>query len=381
MDWALALAGFGVGGVVGLTGMGGGALMTPILVLFFGIPPLAAVSSDLVASAVMKPVGSAVHIRRGRVDWRLVRWLCLGSVPAAFGGVIVAKALGDGESVQKVVQTALGVALFLVVIGLLLRAVMRLREQARQRAAAAKGLAYNVSATSDSVPRVKVRPVPTVIVGALGGLVVGMTSVGSGSLIIVALLALYPLLRPNDLVGTDLVQAVPLVAAAAVGHLLFGDFQFNVTTALLAGSIPGVFLGAQISSRAPGGLIRQALSIVLLASALKLLGVPNMFVLYGVFAAIVAGALGWMALRRYYGLPAIARRPRTSPTPEPATTAQAEPAARANAARPEARAGAARARPAAQGEPASPAGSGEPEPDASAKVQQEPAGLGAGRAD
>jgi len=392
MDWALALAGFGVGGVVGLTGMGGGALMTPILVLFFGIPPLAAVSSDLVASAVMKPVGSAVHIRRGRVDWRLVRWLCLGSIPAAFGGVIVAKALGDGEGVQKVVQTALGVALFLAVIGLLLRAVMRLREQARQRAAAAKGLAHTISATSDSVPRVTVRPVPTVIVGALGGLVVGMTSVGSGSLIIVALLALYPLLRPNDLVGTDLVQAVPLVAAAAVGHLLFGDFQFNVTTALLAGSIPGVFLGAQISSRAPGGLIRQALSIVLLASALKLLGVPNMFVLYGVLAAVIAGALGWMALRRHYGLPAIKRRERST---SPATAAAVSPTSSAAApAGPNGSAGltgltaqtasagqTARATLATSG-PASPgAPTASAQEQASAQAQQEPASLGAARVD
>ncbi|GIH10357.1 UPF0721 transmembrane protein [Rhizocola hellebori] len=323
MDWALAAAGFGVGCVVGLTGMGGGALMTPILVLFFGVPPLAAVSSDLVASAVMKPVGSAVHIRRGRVDWRLVRWLCLGSVPAAFGGVIVAKALGNSAGVQEVVQIALGVALFLAVIGLLLRAVMRLREQAAE----AKGLARKAS--DDVVPRVKVRPVPTLVLGALGGLVVGMTSVGSGSLIIVALLALYPMLRPNDLVGTDLVQAVPLVAAAALGHILFGDFQFNVTTALLVGSIPGVFLGAQISSRAPGALIRRALSIVLLASGMKLLGASNTFVLVGLFAAIVLASVGWMALRRFYGLTAIPRRtptPSASPLPGVPATEQPQPA-------------------------------------------------------
>ena len=168
-----------------------------------------------------------------------------------------------------------------------------------------------------SVPRVKVRPVPTVVLGALGGLVVGMTSVGSGSLIIVALLALYPLLRPNDLVGTDLVQAVPLVAAAALGHILFGDFQFNVTTALLVGSIPGVFLGAQISSRAPGGLIRRALSVVLLASALKLLGASNTFVVVGVLGGIALASVGWMALRRFYGLPAIPRR--APPLPSQAT--------------------------------------------------------------
>jgi uncharacterized membrane protein YfcA len=290
MDWALTAAGFGVGTIVGLTGMGGGALMTPILVIFFGIPPLTAVSSDLVASAVMKPFGSAVHIRRGNVDWRLVRWLCLGSVPAAFCGVIVSRALGRGAGVQNVVQTALGIALLLAVFGLVLRGIMRLRERG--------------SASEPARVRVNVRPVATVLLGAIGGLVVGMTSVGSGSLIIVALLALYPMLRPNDLVGTDLVQAVPLVAAAALGHLLFGDFQFSVTSALLIGSIPGAVLGATISSRAPAGIIRAALTVVLFASALKLLHATNQQLILGVAAALALGVPGWMLLRRMLTAPA-----------------------------------------------------------------------------
>src|SRR5215813_7237317 len=121
MDWALTAAGFGVGIIVGLTGMGGGALMTPVLVIFFGIPPLAAVSSDLVASAIMKPVGSFVHIGNRSVNWPLVRWLCVGSVPAGFAGVLVIRALGDGAGLQKAVQLALGIALLLAVAGLILR--------------------------------------------------------------------------------------------------------------------------------------------------------------------------------------------------------------------------------------------------------------------
>jgi uncharacterized protein len=299
MDWGLIAAGFGVGTIVGLTGMGGGALMTPILVLFFGVPPLTAVSSDLVASAVMKPVGSAVHIRRGGVDWRLVGWLCLGSVPAAFCGVLMSKALGNGARVQDAVQIALGIALLLAVAGLVLRGYARLRERSRQ---------WRGEKPDDGTDEpVIVRPIPTVVLGALGGMVVGMTSVGSGSLIIVALLALYPMLRPNRLVGTDLVQAVPLVTAAALGHILFGDFRFELTTALLIGSIPGAFLGAQLSSRAPGGLIRRALALVLLASALKLLHVPNELVAVALITALTVGSLGWMALRRLNGLPALAR--------------------------------------------------------------------------
>src|ERR671926_1017032 len=109
----LAIAAFGVGIVVGLTGMGGGALMTPVLVLFFSIPPLTAVSSDLVAAAIMKPVGSFVHLRRGTVHLGLVKWLCIGSIPGAFSGVVIARALGSGQQVQNVVRTALGIALLL----------------------------------------------------------------------------------------------------------------------------------------------------------------------------------------------------------------------------------------------------------------------------
>src|SRR5512138_2198072 len=121
MDPVLALAGFGVGVVVGLTGVGGGALMTPILVLVFGVPPIAAVSSDLAASAVMKPFGGFVHARRGTVNWPMVRWLCAGSVPAAFLGVLLLRLVGDDASVQRTIRIALGVALVLAAAGLLIK--------------------------------------------------------------------------------------------------------------------------------------------------------------------------------------------------------------------------------------------------------------------
>ena len=131
IDPFLALASFGIGIVVGLTGMGGGALMTPVLVLIFQVPPLAAVSSDLVASAVMKPVGSFVHLRRGTVHLGLVKWLCIGSIPGAFSGVLIARSLGRGENVQQVIRLALGVALLLAAAGLIVRAFLRLVEYAR----------------------------------------------------------------------------------------------------------------------------------------------------------------------------------------------------------------------------------------------------------
>jgi uncharacterized membrane protein YfcA len=298
VDVTLALGGLVVGFVVGLTGMGGGALMTPMLVLFFGVSPLAAVSSDLVASAVMKPVGSLVHLRHGTVRLDLVRWLCVGSVPAAFVGVLVIRALGDGDGVTHVVRVARGVARGVAAGGLFLRAYLRLGERAAVRDGSRP-------ADPPGPPQITLRVLPTVLVGVVGGLVVGMTSVGSGSLIIIALMLLYPTLRASQLVGTDLVQAVPLVAAAALGHVIFGDFRLGLTGALLVGAVPGAWIGAQLSTRLPGALIRRALAFVLLASALKLLGVGNLITGLTLVAVLALAPLVWMLLRRRHGIPAL----------------------------------------------------------------------------
>jgi uncharacterized membrane protein YfcA len=254
IDPKVALAGLFVGFVVGLTGMGGGALMTPILVLLFKVQPLAAVSSDIVASMIMKPVGGGVHWRRGTVNTDLVRWLVLGSVPSAFLGVLLLKSTGQGDALQQRVKIALGIALLVVALGLIIRPLLSRGRQA-----------------GDSTAPLVVKRAQTVLIGIVGGLVVGLTSVGSGSLMIILLLMLYPKLRLSELVGTDLVQAIPLVASAALGHALFGDFQLALTASILIGSVPGVFIGAQLSSRAKDSLIRPALILVLLASSLKLL--------------------------------------------------------------------------------------------------------------
>jgi uncharacterized membrane protein YfcA len=303
IDPLLALAAFGIGIVVGLTGMGGGALMTPVLVLFFDVPPLAAVSSDLVASAVMKPVGSVVHLRRGTVHLGLVKWLCLGSIPGAFSGVLIARSLGHGQQVQDAIRVALGVALLLAAAGLIVRAYIRLVERARRRDGRAKPL-------PEGPPSVRLRVLPTLALGAIGGMVVGFTSVGSGSLIIIALMGLYPTLTANELVGTDLVQAVPLVASAAFGHILFGDFHMDLTTSLLVGCIPGVWIGAHLSAQAPGGLVRRALAFVLLASALKLLNFSTADTGLILALVLVVAPLLWMLIRRRHGFPALASRGR-----------------------------------------------------------------------
>ncbi len=303
MDWALAFGGVIVGFVVGLTGMGGGALMTPMLVLFFGVSPLAAVSSDLVVSAVMKPFGGAVHMRMGTVNKSLVGWLCLGSVPAAFCGVLVARALGAGGEVQQVIKIALGIALLLAAAGLILKSYLSLIAWAKRRRGEG-------APTVETAAGVTIRPIPTVLVGVVGGLVVGMTSVGSGSLIIIALLLLYPKLQASNIVGTDIVQAVPLVISAAIGHLLFGDFQFDIASSLLVGAIPGVIAGSLVSAKAPGGIVRRALALILLASALKLLEVPNGWTATILIAVVLTAPPLWMFVRRRHGLPALNRRVR-----------------------------------------------------------------------
>ena len=291
IDPSVAAAGLFVGFTVGLTGMGGGALMTPLLVLAFKVQPLAAVSSDLVAAVVMKPVGGGVHLRRGTVNFGLVRWLVVGSVPAAFAGVLVLRALGDGAVVQARIKQVLGAALLLAATSIAAKGLLQLR--AARRAHGPDG--------AGPVPGdpFRVRPLPTVLIGVVGGLVVGMTSVGSGSLMIVLLLLLYPMLRSSELVGTDLVQAIPLVASAAVGHLLFGDFKLDLTVSLLAGSIPGVYLGARLSSRANDAVIRPTLALVLVASGLKLLGVDTLHLGLLMLVLVLVAFSVWGALAHY----------------------------------------------------------------------------------
>lgn len=290
LDWPLALAGLGVGFTVGLTGMGGGALMTPLLVLVFKVPPLAAVSSDLVASVVMKPIGGGVHLRRGNVDMGLVVWLVLGSVPAAFLSVWALGHLADPGRVDKVVQNAVGAALVLASLGLMARGVFSnrtrsnddLRDGSNHRCADAPG--------GGGTQTVRVRRAPTLAIGLFGGAMVGLTSVGSGSLMMLMLMIAYPYMSSRRLVGTDLVQAIPLVGAAAAGHLLFGQVHFEVTGALLVGAVPGVYLGARMSSRASDQVIRPILTVVLVSSGLKMLGVP-MSILTPVALALATGAV------------------------------------------------------------------------------------------
>ncbi|HLN16985.1 MAG TPA: sulfite exporter TauE/SafE family protein [Acidimicrobiales bacterium] len=269
LDPALVLASAIVGFLVGLTGAGGGALMTPMLVIFFGVTPSSAISSDLVAAAVMRPVGGAVHLNRRTPNLKMVGWLMLGSVPAAFFGALVLRGLGNTKSAQDEVSILLGSVLLLGASAMLLRRLVERRST-------------TLAAPTPPGQKTVVKPIPTVLIGLFGGLIVGITSVGAGSLMIVMLLMVYPGIAMSELVGTDLVQAVPLTLAAALGHFLFGQVHFGVTASLIVGSVPAVFVGALLSSRSPDRLLRPAITFVLLLSGLKLVGLGT-------------AELGWVA--------------------------------------------------------------------------------------
>jgi uncharacterized membrane protein YfcA len=249
-----------VGVLVGMTGAGGGALMTPMLILLFSVKPSAAITSDLVAAVVMRPIGAAVHLRAGTVNLRLVRWMVIGSVPAAFLGTYLLHTIGNAKSAQNNVEHALGAALLVGSLAMVARYAMD-RLDGNDRSA--------------DVGQVVPRPIPTLTLGILGGVIVGMTSVGSGSLMIVIMLFIYPKIGANQLVGTDLTQAVPLTAAAAIGSLIFGHVQFGVTTSLIIGSVPAVLVGSLLSSTVPDKYVRPVITFVIFASGLKYIGLDT----------------------------------------------------------------------------------------------------------
>ena len=260
IDPYIVLASAVVGVLVGMTGAGGGALMTPMLILLFGVKPSSAISSDLVAAVMMRPVGAAVHFRKGTVHRGLVGWMVLGSVPMAFLGAYLLHVIGGARSAQTNIERLLGVALLAGAAAMVLRYYLDSREgQGR------------VSHIHDVIAK----PLPTLAIGMIGGVIVGMTSVGAGSLMIILLLFLYPMISAKQLVGTDLSQAVPLTLAAAVGALVFGHVEFGVTTSLILGSVPAVLVGSAFSSSAPDRYIRPVITFVIFASGLKYVGIGS----------------------------------------------------------------------------------------------------------
>ena len=273
-----------IGFLVGMTGAGGGALMTPMLILLFGVTPSTAISSDLVAAVVMRPIGAVVHLRKGTVNLRLVGWMVLGSVPMAFVGAYLLHVLGNAKEAQSKIEIALGTALLVGAGAMVLRYILDRRSGGTRTA---------------DIDEIRPRPLRTVMIGMVGGIIVGMTSVGSGSLMIILLLFLYPTLSANRLVGTDLTpQAVPLTAAAALGALAFGHVEFGVTASLIIGSVPAVFVGSLLSSSVPDRYVRPAITFVIFASGLKYVGLDTTALGWVLCAVLLAVASLWLLYAR-----------------------------------------------------------------------------------
>jgi uncharacterized protein len=302
-----------VGLLVGMTGAGGGALMTPMLILLFGVTPSTAISSDLVAAFVMRPIGAGVHLRAGTVNLKLVRWMVIGSVPAAFLGAYLLHLMGHAKSAQQNIETALGAALLVGAAAMVLRLFLDRRGGHTRKAR-----------IGDIVPR----PGATIAIGIIGGIIVGMTSVGSGSLMIVLLLFLYPTIGANQLVGTDLTQAVPLTLAAALGALAFGHIEVGLTLSLIIGSVPAVLVGSLLSSSIPDRYVRPAIAFVIFASGLKYVGLGTTALGWTLCAVLLGAGTLWLVYarpwRRATAASAVADEPLTEPgepltEPAPAT--------------------------------------------------------------
>jgi len=256
MDIALIGFGLGVGILVGMTGIGGGSLMTPMLILVFGVQPVTAIGSDLTYAAVTKTVGGYKHLRQKTVDVRLSSWMALGSVPAAVGGVYVLDLLEDwaGRDFDNTLITILACALLITGAATMVRNFLKGMD-ARER---------------ESIPMERRHKIAAVAMGASVGFVLGVTSAGSGALIAVGLILLFRL-TPQRVVGTDVFHAAIVLWAAGLAHVSAGNVDFGLVGNILIGSIPGVWLGSHWSVRVEPAVLRATLALVLMGAGLALL--------------------------------------------------------------------------------------------------------------
>lgn len=251
MDWVYTLSGFLVGLIVGVTGVGGGSLMTPLLVLVFGVSPATAVGTDLLYASITKALGGWVHGRNGTVEWKIVGLLGLGSLPAAILTIALLKFLAlDEQTLKGLVTSVLSVALLLTAAALLLK------NQIKRIARRKDGTVYELHH--------RYLPAATITTGIVVGVLVTVSSVGAGVLGTVALLFLYPRLSAVKVVGTDIVHAVPLTAVAGMGHMALGTVDLVLLASLLLGSLPGIYIGSHLSAKVPEKVLRPLLATMLL---------------------------------------------------------------------------------------------------------------------
>jgi len=257
MDWMYTLSGFAVGLIVGVTGVGGGSLMTPLLVLFFGVSPTTAVGTDLLYASLTKTLGGWVHSKRGTVDWKVFGLLAMGSLPAAALTIILLKVLAlDEQTLRGLVSGVLSVALLATAAALLLK------DQITKMARRKDGTIYELHHRYLSAA--------TIATGVVVGSLVTISSIGAGVLGTVALLFLYPRMPAVKIVGTDIVHAVPLTALAGMGHMALGTVDLVLLGSLLLGSLPGIYLGSHLSAKVPEKVLRPVLAAMLLLIGLKM---------------------------------------------------------------------------------------------------------------
>ncbi|MBV9213632.1 MAG: sulfite exporter TauE/SafE family protein [Actinobacteria bacterium] len=305
MDPLVILFGFLVGILVGLTGVGGGSLMTPVLILVFGFKPVTAIGTDLAYGAVTKTVGGWRHLRARTVNQSLSWWMAIGSVPAAVSGVWVLGAIRSaaGKGFDDTVLTIVAAALLFTGAATLARALFLTRLIERER----EGLTLEAR-----------HKVAAIVLGGFVGFVLGITSAGSGSLIAVGLIMLFRM-APRQVVGTDVFHAAILLWAAAIAHVVAGNVDFALAGTILIGSIPGVWVGSQWSIRTPVAALRTTLGVILIVAGLALLSkagvaIPNT-ILAGLPLGILAWLLGQAVVRRRAGRPGV--RPSDAPVPAP----------------------------------------------------------------
>ncbi len=262
IDFAFVFAGFVVGLVVGLTGVGGGSLMTPILIFGFGIKPYLAIGTDLLFAAFTK-LGGTINLARSKtVDWRIVGLLCAGSIPAALTSIYLLHSVGTTDpAVQKLMTTTLGFALLLTALATLYKAI---KGKAGPRNLSAAQLAHATQPRHWALP---------VLFGALIGALVSVTSVGAGAIGVTVLMLLYPALPLPRIVAADLAYAVPLTLVAGLGHASIGSVDWALLAKLLVGSLPGIWLGTQFSSKVPERALRSLLSFLLAYAGIKLIAI------------------------------------------------------------------------------------------------------------
>lgn len=256
MDIAYSLSGFLVGVLVGLTGVGGGSLMTPLLVLLFNFSPAVAVGTDLLFASITKMGGIWVHGRRGTIEWKIVGWLCCGSLPASLLTLLLLNFMGaKGWKVDAFIVPAIGVAVILTAFALVFKA--QLLEWSHQKHGHSPAWREQHGTTY------------TVALGALLGFLVTLTSIGAGAVGVVALFLLYPLLPTVKIVGSDIAHAVPLTLIAGLGHMQMGNVDFVLLGSLLLGSLPGIYIGGHMSSAIPEKLLRLILATMLMLIGIK----------------------------------------------------------------------------------------------------------------